>query len=231
MLAYKAWLESRVRFAVSAVALGWLCAVYVVWQPARADAQPPMTYQTYISHAIYDSVLPLLFVGSVLVLGLGGLLQEKARGTAGFTLALPLSRARHVAARATVGLIETGALALLPAAVVYGGAPLVGESYPLARALHFFVLWAGAGSVVFAGALLVSTVVAGEYSAPVVCYAALFLYLVIVNLPPLDRFPLLNLFAVMSLRGPVPWLALSGTMLAALGLVAIGRAATARQDF
>ena len=231
MLAYKAWLESRVRFAVSAVALGWLCAVYVVWQPARADAQPPITYQTYVSHAIYDSVLPLLFVGSVLVLGLGGLLQEKARGTAGFTLALPLSRARHVAARATVGLIETGALALLPAAVVCGGAPLVGESYPLARALHFSLLWAGAGSVVFAGALLLSTVVAGEHSAPVVCFVALFLYLAIVNLPPLDRFPLLNVFAVMGLTGPVPWLALSGMMLAALGLMAIGRAVTGRQEF
>jgi hypothetical protein len=231
MLAYKAWLESRVRFSVSALALSWLSTVYVVWQPARADAQPPVSYQTYVSHAIYDSVLLQLFAGSVVVLGLGGLLQEKARGTAGFTLALPLSRARHVAARAAVGLIETGALALLPAAVVCGGSPLVGESYPLARALHFFVLWAGGGSVVFAGALLVSTIVAGEYSAPVVCVAALFVYLAIVNLPPLDRFPSLNPFAVMSLRGPVPWLALSGMMLAALGLLAIGRAATERQEF
>jgi ABC-type transport system involved in multi-copper enzyme maturation permease subunit len=231
MLSYKAWLESRARFAVSAIALGWLCTVYVVWQPARADAQPPVGYRAYISHAVYGSVLPSLFVGCVLVLGLGGLLQEKARGTADFTLALPLRRGRHVAARAAVGLIETSALALLPMAFVCAGSWLVGESYPLARALHFSVLWAAAGGVVFAAALLLSTLVAGEYSAPVACFVALFLYIAIVNMPPLDRVPSLNVLAVMSLTGPVPWPALTGMVLAALGLIAIGRAVTERQEF
>lgn len=231
MLLHKAWLESRARFAVSATALGWLCLVYVIWQPTRAEAQPPVPYQTYISHAVYDSVLLQLFVGCVIVLGLGGLRQEKSRGTAGFTLALPISRVRLVAVRASAGLIEVGALALLPASIVCAGAPLVGQSYPILRAIRFAIQWAGAGTVVFAAALLASILVAGEYSAPVVCFVALFAYLVTVNVPPLDRFPSLNVFTLMSVGGPLPWFTLVGVTIATLGLVAIGQAITEQQDF
>src|SRR2546427_12360202 len=114
MLLHKAWLESRARFAVSAMAVGWLCLVYVIWQPTRAEAQPPAPYQTYISHAVYDSVLLHVFVGCAIVLGLGGLRQEKARGTAGFTLALPISRVRLVRPRDAPGPKHDGALCPRP---------------------------------------------------------------------------------------------------------------------
>ena len=58
-------------------------------QTMRDHAAVPMTYIGYIWKAVYDSFGRDIFLMLSIILGSGGLLQEKAQGTAGFTLALP----------------------------------------------------------------------------------------------------------------------------------------------
>jgi hypothetical protein len=120
---------------------------------------------------------------------------------------------------------------LVPAVVVDSVSPLVRETFPLAHALRISVLWTGCGIVVFAGAFLLSIVVPGEYSAPAVCIAALFFYLALVHVQPLARFPSANVFSVMNMVGPIPWLRLAIMGMVAMGFIAIGSFVTRRQDF
>src|ERR1700686_4238542 len=100
-------------------------------------------------------------------------LSQQIRHAIGFTLALPVSRARLVTIRALVGLLEVVSLALLPALILVCVSPFVHESYPLGEALRFSALWSGAGIAIFAMAFVLSTVVGGEIAAPAACIAAL----------------------------------------------------------
>ena len=72
MLAYKAWRESEVRMLVTAGALLWFCALFVLFRSGVGQ--------------IYEGALRYLFLVFVIVLGLGGLLQERARGSAAMTM-------------------------------------------------------------------------------------------------------------------------------------------------
>jgi ABC-type transport system involved in multi-copper enzyme maturation permease subunit len=193
-----------------------------------------MTDLSYIWGAIYKGYGRDIFVVLVMGLGLGGLLQERAHGTAGFTLALPVSRSRLIAVRAAVGIAELAFLALLPALVIPALSRFVGESYPFTQALHFSFLWAGCGTVIFGTAFFLSTMLAGEYSAWIVCFVALFFYSAIVNVPPLVSFPSVNFFRIMAGRqliSPLPWLPLCVIALLALAWVMVADRITRRQDF
>src|SRR5262245_12692492 len=115
-LCYKAWRESRSRFLGGATIIGFFCLNFV--QRTRLDFPPPrepwLNYTTYVWRGIYDGPLVPMFVLLVLVLGLGGLRRELALGTAPFTLAIPISRARLVAARAVVGVLQVAMLSAIP---------------------------------------------------------------------------------------------------------------------
>src|SRR5689334_17162028 len=89
----------------------------------------------------YKGYLRDIFVVVVLLLGMGGLGRERAYGTSGFTLTLPVSRWRLTATRATVGLAESTVIAFLPAILLPLLSPLVNETYPWSQAFHFAVLW------------------------------------------------------------------------------------------
>lgn len=230
MLAYKAWRESAARFGVSAITLLWIGLVFVVLQPGRLDANPD-TYVPFIRHAMYEGFIREMYIVFAMVLGFGGLLQERARGTAGFTLTLPVSRTRLLTVRALIGLLEVVGLALLPALIVVCVSPFVHERYPLDEAVRFSALWSGAGMVIFAMAFALSTAVGGEIAAPAACIGMIFLYLVIVEVPPLGAVPAFNVLQLMNAGCPLPLTRLLFTTGAALGLVAVGDAVTRRQDF
>jgi ABC-type transport system involved in multi-copper enzyme maturation permease subunit len=245
MLWYKFWRETRVRWMMSILALAWVCAVIVVIEKTtRAHAEQPMSYISYIWQAVYKGYVRDIFVLLAIVLGGGSLLQERAHGTVGFTLALPVSRSRLIAMRTAVGLSEILLLALVPAVVVPALSPFFGETYPILQALQFSLLWTVCGALVFGAALLLSTLMAGEYSAWMACFLAMMLYSAIVNVTALQRIPALNFFKIMSgaqmpyfrasehlLSGPLSWQPLATILLIAAGfLVAAGRL-TARQEF
>ena len=119
MLWYKAWLESRVRFLVSAIVLSAYCVAFV--QRARFDfpplTEPTLRYSVFVWRGIYNGADTLMFVIVAVMLGLGGLQRERAAGTTSYTLALPVSRLR-LATRVAVGWIEVAAFASIPVLVV-----------------------------------------------------------------------------------------------------------------
>ncbi|GLQ99432.1 hypothetical protein [Dyella mobilis] len=246
MLWYKMWRESRIRFAIGAAALLWMCALVVALQQrVRARADEPLSYARYIWAAVYKANVLDLFILLVIVLGLGGVLQERAQGTAGFTLSLPVSRWRLVSARASMGLIQVALLALLPALLIPLLSPFFGEAYSFARALQFSALWAGCGMLVFAMAFFFSCVLPGAYSPAVASVAGLLAYSVLADLSWLARFPALDLFGTMhgaqlsvqaaptlaSFAAPLPWLALGLYAGIALGLIGAAGSVVARRDF
>jgi ABC-2 type transport system permease protein len=181
MLWYKAWRESRTRFLLSAVTIAGLCVLFVLIQSdARASMDSePLTYVGYIWRIIYKGYLRELFILLVLLLGAGGLLRERAYGTASYTLALPISRWRTVVARAVTGVLEVVVLSVLPALVIPALSPVVHQSYPWSQALQFSLLWSVAGALIFSVGFLFSVVFGGEYSAPVVAFVVLLAYSVI----------------------------------------------------
>jgi ABC-2 type transport system permease protein len=181
MLAYKAWCESRVRFLVSAAALVWFCGLFVIFRPGVRDASE-MAYAEFIDEKIYDGGIRLMFTVFVVVLGMGGLLQERARGSAGFTLSLPVTRTRLIAVRAGVGLAEMGALALMPALVLVVLSPMVHERCP-PLVLILSAHWAANGAAIFSIGFLLSSVFGGPYAALTASMALLFAYALVVRQP------------------------------------------------
>ena len=245
MLWYKAWRESRTLFLLSAVTIAGLCVCFVLYHDGARSvfSDEPPSYAAYIWRATYKTYLRELFEVLVLLLGVGGLLRERAYGTAAFTLSLPVSRWRLIWVRAAVGWIEVAALASLPLLVIPALSPVVQRSYPFSQALQFSLLWMVGGGALFAIGFLSSMIVGGEYSAPVVSLIAVLMYSVIADLPGLERY-LIDIHDVMSgagmsyfqpasslLTGPLPWGTLAVILLVALSLVASAAHIAQKQDF
>jgi ABC-type transport system involved in multi-copper enzyme maturation permease subunit len=167
MIWRKTWLESRGRFLLTALIL----ALTVVWwildanrQMARYDIKPAMTFTRYVS-IVYGGHIQLFWVASCIILGLGGLVRERAQGTAQFTLVLPISRQRWMAMRAAVAAAEAAVLALVPVIVIPIAATLIGRSYPPWEALKFSALLFFSGIVFLSLSLLYSSVLPGDVAA------------------------------------------------------------------
>lgn len=247
MLWYKMWRESWIRFAISAVALLWMCgAVVLLQQQVRAHADEPMSYAHYIWSAVYKANVLDLYVLQVIVLGLGGVLQERAQGTAGFTLSLPVSRWRLTGVRAAMGMAQVAILALLPALLIPLLSPFVGETFPFVHALQFSVLWAGCGMAIFALTFFFSAVLSGAYSPAIASVSGLIACSVLASLPRLERHPTFDLLETMhgaqlsvahgaaslaAFAAPLPWLSLGLYALVALCLVGVAGSITAHRDF
>ena len=179
MVWYKAWMESRVRFFFSGATLAVACLGVIVFhhtmRPWLATPTNPLaTDAAYVYRAVYQGFIRMLFMMFAFILGLGGLLRERELGTAPFTLTLTVSRSRLVVVRAATGLIELAVLALIPALIIPAVSPLAGLVYPSAQTLQYALLWMAGGSALFAAAFLSSCLFAGEYTAFVVSWTALF---------------------------------------------------------
>ena len=245
MLWYKAWRESRTRFLLSALTIAGACVFLVLYErDARsAFADKQLSYVTYIWRIVYDGALRDVFVLSAVVLGLGGLLREREQQTAGFALALPISRWQWIASRAAVGFVEVAVLSFLPALFLPSVSPLIHQAYPLSQALQFGLLWFAGGALFFALGFFASVVFGGEYMAGIVSLVAVILYSILVDLPGVEKF-VPDIYDVMSgaglayfrpevslLGGPLPLALLTTILLTACACVVIASRICARQDF
>ena len=252
MLWYKAWRESRTRFAITAFTLIGFCLFAVLFlnqNRASGDLVIPVLRSSIFSERIYDLVYKGtakgVFAILTIFLGLGGLLRERRSRTAIFTLSLPVSRFRLIGTQMVVGMSEMAVLSLLPALLIPLLSRFVHESYPLAEALHFSMLWFACGSIIFAAGFLMSVALSGEYTAPVVCYLALVLQALVMTTTAIGRSYCLNLMWTMGEFGrmhwdwqhkslipdPLPWARLLILMLIALCMLALASRITNRQDF
>jgi ABC-type transport system involved in multi-copper enzyme maturation permease subunit len=213
MLWYKAWLETRPRYIISLVGIVFLCS-YLVYSKERPGGAPmPGGDYTFVLLEAHMA-LATLWVLAVTLLMMGGLVREHAAGSSSFTLALPASRQRLMAARIAVGLLQAITLAVIPWCSMSLVASIVGKTFSIPQILfHVLVLLAG-GSFFFAIALLVSSTVEGEYTAPVVSFGVVFAILIELGNGKLQRFsPLVFMFGRFEYRdkhthllhGPIPW--------------------------
>lgn len=251
MLWYKAWRESRTRFAISAATLVGFCLFAVLFRSqnqASGGLVIPVLRSTIFSERIYHLVYGTakgMFAILTIFLGLGGLLRERRNRTAIFTLSLPVSRFQLIGTQVAVGVAELAVLSLFPALLVPSLSALVQETYPITEALHFSMLWFACSSIIFATAFLLSVVLSGEYTAPVVCYLALVLQSTIMSMTMLGRHHRLNLMWTMGEFGrmhwdkqhkflmpePLPWARLLILMLIALGMLVLATRIENKQDF
>jgi len=184
MLLWKAWRESRWLFAAASVLLGSLVVYAVLSSPgflARYNAHfpdKPLLYSAYVWSGLFHYALQGCWVVAVVLLAMGGIAQEKAVGSALFTLALPVSRKRILLARSGMATAQSFVLGMGCAVLISAVSPFAGESYPILQALGFGILMFVAGSTVLSFSVLLSESFRGEFTAMVVSLsgiAAIFL--------------------------------------------------------
>lgn len=244
MLAWKAWLETRARFAAGAALLAALTAHTVLSGPdtvrafAAAHPETTFTWGEYVWLQLHAGFAQAVWIFAALLLAQGGLRRERAAGPAPFTLSLPVSRHRALLARTGVCAAELAALALLPGVLLTTLSPLAGEVYPLAESLRFAASAWGGGLVFFALGALLAHGFEGDFTAPTVGLGVAGAWFFVGKIPGLHW---LNAFDLMSGAGhldeitlrwetPLPWAGLAASLSAALLLLLASAALARRMD-
>lgn len=193
MLWYKAWLETRWRFLIG-MALGVCsCLLVVLTHPMLKSVQVDLsqvpeafrkiaeeglalssTYRGYVWSQWFGKNFMNAWVFFAVLIGVGGVVTEAGRGSALWTLSLPVSRARLLGVRAAVGALELLALAVVPSLLVPALSPAVGQTYSPAEALAHALIAFAAGMVFYCFSLLLSTVFADQLKPIVVGLAIAF---------------------------------------------------------
>jgi len=236
VLYYKAWLETRSRFLTCLTVLALFSAVFT--HHAQGFLHPEWKTDFYRLLFIAHEYVIILWILSVVLLGMGGLVREHATGTSSLSLSLPVSRAHLLGVRIAVGIIEAIALGVLPWATIFlvsytGGMPIL---FP--QVAFYTALLVGGGMAYFALAILVSSLVEGEYTAPAVAIGLVFLATIAFD-AWLRRFNLWRLitgsFSVdrttYLLAGHFPWLAVLASLCAAALMLLASVRIIQRRDF
>jgi ABC-2 type transport system permease protein len=238
MLWYKAWLETRSRFLISLCGMTGLSCLLVYYDNHDTTPYTQPSYYNHVLHGAHHRLI-VMWLMAVVLLMMGGLLREKAVGAASFTLSLPVSRTRLAGVRVAMGLIQALTLAVLPWGAMFVTAMLSGKSHSVGQACFHVVLLAGGGIVFVGAALLVSSLVEGEYTAPVVSYGIVLLVSVEFGKGPLRPYNPLefmmgsNFFDRHSglLVGPIPWAYAGASAVLAGILMAASVVAIRRREF
>lgn len=182
----KTWLETRTRFLLAAAAMA--AAVAVVGAPVR-DRSGPTILQT-----VFGEPVITLFLLIAITLGGGSARQERAHGTLGFTLALPVTRPRLAIVRAAVGtaqlaVIVVGVVVTLCGIVVVGGTTL-----PWAEMVAIGARWVALGAFLVALSTAASTLIEHELVGWLATFSTVMLYEAAVQLTPLRGYSALELY-------------------------------------
>ena len=238
MLWYKTWLETRARFLISLLGIVALCSLMVY--NGNKYTWPYTTVDYY--YGVLQSghaLLCIMWVLAVTLLLMGGLVRERAAGTAPFTLALPVSRGRLMAVRVSMGLLQAIALAMVPWCAMFLIGGLTGKAHSIPQAVFHLALLAGGGMVFFGTALLISSLVEGEYTAPVVSLGLVLATAVVLSDGGLRAYSPWE-FIVGSqylerssklLIGPIPWMRIGISILVGALFAALSLKLVQRRDF
>jgi ABC-2 type transport system permease protein len=238
MLWYKAWLETRSRFLISLIGMVVLCSVLVFHGDRNVIYDVKPDYYNYVFF-VSNSILVMMWVLAVTLTMMGGLLREKAIGSSAFTLALPVSRTRLMMVRIATGLIQAVALAVLPWIAIFSVGSIFGKTHSISQAAFYLVLLLGGGVLFFAIAVLVSSLISGEYTAPVVSFGAVIVIAVGLStaaLRPYSPWTFMTGSGYLNrqtnlLTWPIPWFQTAIYILLAVLLLAISLRLTQRHEF
>ncbi len=253
MLWYKAWLETRWRFVVALLIGATLSLMTVLVYPALRSLQVDIstvpepfrelareglalstTYKGYIWSQWFGKNFLQVWIFFAVLIGVGGVVTESSRGSALWTLSLPVSRARLLGVRAAVGALELLVLAVAPSLLIPLLSPVVGESYGLTTALAFSLMAFAAGLAFYCLSLLLSTIFT-EQLKPVIVGLAVAFGLSLASLFSkwlADR----SIFTVMSgeqyfKQGVPAWMGLAVYLAASVVMFLVSLRILARRDF
>jgi ABC-2 type transport system permease protein len=177
VLWYKSWLETKPRFLTSLATLTLFSAIFVYH--AQGLIRPEFTLDLNRLLFVNQQFLVIMWILSVVLLGMGGIIREKAIGTSSLTLALPVGRMRLLISRIGIGLLEAIVLGLLPWLAVVTEMSIVNKPIPISQVTSYVVLLVAGGLVFFAMGVLVSSLVGGEYTAPALAFGIVLLVAII----------------------------------------------------
>ena len=238
MLWYKAWLETRSRFLISLIGMVALCSVLVLHGDRNVAYEVSSDYYNFVLFEGHQ-ILVMMWTLAVTLTMMGGLLREKATGSSSFTLALPVSRRRLMVVRICTGLAQAFMLAIVPWVAMFSVSSIFGKTHSFSQAGCYLVLLLGGGLLFFAVAVLVSSVISGEYTAPAVSFGAVIVTAVALSSSALRRYSPWEFMTgaryrieqtnLLSL--PIPWLQAAIYMFVAGLLLAISVRAIQRREF
>ena len=256
MLWHKAWLETRWRF-ISALVILTLMAGGNVYDYLATQRLLPMLnssitppaqgpglaaaiaeaielqkdFRGFIFFQAFKQNLTQMGVLFAVLLGCGGLLSESKKGSALFTLSLPITRKQLLGVRTATGIAQCFAIAMIPPLVIPLLAPTVGQQFSVIDALaHGLCLFFG-GALFFSLASFLSTMFGDIWRPLLVAFfiacGALLLQLAV---------PDLGLFRVMSgetyfRTGALPWMGFVTTAVLASALLYSAAETLERRDF
>jgi len=254
MLWYKSWLDTRWRFLLGlTLLLVFACGTVVSFstvqelvnsvspsaisgsddlrQEFEESIELMRTFRGYVWLQWFQQNFSGLLTLFAALLGSGSLLVQSGSGAL-FSLALPVSRGRWIAARAGAGLAELLVLALAPSVAFATLAPLFGQQYSIAEALVYGTCAFVGASTFFGIAVYVSSLVNDVWRPLLItCLAAVAIAAVGLVLPEGH-----GLFTAMAggnyfEDGSLPWIDLLVSAAVAAGLLYAAAANVARRDF
>ena len=173
MLWYKAWLETRSRFLTCLATLTLFSAIFV--HHAQGLVRPEWKSDFNRLLFVNQQFLVIMWGLAVVLLGMGGIVREKAVGTSSLTLALPVTRRRLLGVRVGMGVLEASVLGVVPWLAVFLVAFFARKPISISQVASYVLLLVGGGLVYLALAILVSSLVSGEYTAPAVAFGIVLL--------------------------------------------------------
>ena len=256
MLWHKAWLETRWRFIAGLVILtmaaGGNVYGYIAMQrlmPAidsgalTTEMQGPLAgvirealevqkdFRGFIWYQAFRQNLSQMGFFFAVLLGCGGLLSEARKGSALFTLSLPVTRKELIGARAVTGLAQCFAIAVIPPLIIPLAAPIVGQSFSVVDALAHGLCLFFVAALFYSLASFLSTLFADIWRPLVLCFlvgcgAALLQVIA----------PELGIFRVMSgetyfRTGALPWVGFLTSAVLATALLYSAAETLERRDF
>jgi ABC-type transport system involved in multi-copper enzyme maturation permease subunit len=257
MLWHKAWLETRWRFISALLILTVLAGGNVYDYLATQQLLPrlsistdtPAAEATGLAGVIRDAIevqkdfrgfvwyqafrqnLTQMGVFFAVLLGCGGLLSESSKGSALFTLSLPVTRRHLLGARTGVGLAQLMAISIVPPLAISVLAPTVGQRFSVVDALAHGVCIFFVAAVFFSLASFLSTLFADIWrplliAIGIACAVALVSMFV----------PQLGIFSVMSgesyfRTGSLPWMGFVTSAVIATALLYSAAETLERRDF
>jgi ABC-2 type transport system permease protein len=189
VLWYKGWLETRSRFLTCLATLTIFCAVFVHhalrvanWSNSgslQGLIRPEWKADFYRLLFVSQQFVVIMWILAVVLLGMGGVVREKATGISSLTLSLPVSRAHLLGVRVGVGVLEAIALGVVPWTTIFLVSSLARMPILISQVGFYLLLLLGGGLAYFAMAVLVSSLIEGEYTAPAVAFGVVLLAAII----------------------------------------------------
>lgn len=257
MLWHKAWLETRWRFICALLILMVLAGGNVYDYIATQRLLPRLNATTsspaadatglgamlqeaidlqknfrgFIWFQAFRQTLTQMGVFFAVLLGCGGLLSETSKGSALFTLSLPVTRKQLLGARTATGLAQCFAIAMVPPLVISILAPSIGEQFSIIDALAHGICIFFVGAVFFSLASFLSTLF-GDIWRPMLIALGIACAVAIVSF----AVPQLGIFSVMNgesyfRNGSMPWAGLLTSAVLAMALLYSAAETLERRDF